>query len=118
MSNELIIPTDQPASVRSFKILLDGEEMNASYKLENLVVYKEVNRVPMAKISILDGNPSTQTFEVSDKGPFAPGKAIEIKTGYGSDDVTIFKGVIVRHGVRTIGKKNGILRLEAKDDYV
>jgi phage protein D len=118
MANEDIIPKEGSSEAKSVKILLDGEEMDAKYNLESIIVHKEVNRIPHARICLFDGSASEKKFEISDSGAFDPGKMIEIKAGYGGRDELIFKGVIVRQGVR-IGntKKNSVLKIEAKDEY-
>lgn len=118
MANEDIIPKEGSSEAKSVKILLDGEEMDAKYQLDSIMVYKEVNRIPHARICLFDGSASEKKFEISDSGAFDPGKMIEIMAGYGGKDVLIFKGVIVRQGVR-IGnsKKNSVLKIEAKDEY-
>lgn len=118
MADEEVIAPDSPTGVKTFKILLDGELMDEKYRVEQIVVHKEVNRVPFANISILDGSISDRKFEISDSRALDPGKTVEIKLGYGGDDVTIFKGVIVRQGVKMgRGSKSSLLNIEAKDEY-
>ncbi|MCJ8291327.1 MAG: type VI secretion system tip protein VgrG [Flavobacteriales bacterium] len=118
MADEEVIAPNSPTGVKTFKIFLDGEEMNAKYRVELIVVQKELNRMPFARVSIIDGSVSDRKFEISDSGEFDPGKAIEIQAGYGGEDETIFKGVIVRQGVRMAkGGKSSLLKIEAKDEY-
>ena len=116
-TNDQVIPTEVPADVKTFKILINGEEISDEYQIESILVYKEVNKLPFARLTIIDGNVSEQKFDISDSGEFDPGKVIEIQAGYKGDDQTIFIGVIVRQGVKIGKRKNSILKVEAKDEF-
>lgn len=74
--------------------------MDPSYELLSMHITKEVNRIPDARLVLLDGSAREQTFAISDTPFFEPGKEIEIKLAYlGDPDVTVFKGLVVRHGI-------------------
>ena len=72
--------------------------------------------MPSARIVIDDtGDVDPELcFSVSDSDALAPGKAIQIKAGYGATAQVIFDGVVVRHGVRMNGS-GGQLVLECRD---
>src|SRR5690349_18176759 len=97
---ELIIPNPSQHDVTSFDILLDGSAMNASYEVLSISIEKEVNRVPMARILIKDGDASIGDFEISNKDDFIPGKEIVIKIGFDGDNQQAFKGIITRHHIK------------------
>jgi Rhs element Vgr protein len=99
-------------------VLVDGQAIPDVYQLTQLQVQRQVNRVPWAKIVLLDGNPSEETFEASESDYFVPGKEIEIKAGYHSQETSIFKGIIVRHGVRVHGDGNSFLTVLCFDKAV
>ena len=102
-------------SVVTPTILSDGEEMDPAFSLLLVDVSKEVNRIPAAQLTLLDGNAATREFPVSDSALFEPGKEIEIKLRYeGESDVTVFKGRVVRHGIQA-GDEGSILKVEIKD---
>lgn len=117
MADNEQIPVDGPADVKTIKIFLDEKEMNANYQLDSILIHKEVNRIPFARITLLDGTVADMKFEASDSGDFNPGKAIKIQAGYNGKDKTLFKGVIVKQGVRLGKGKKSILKIEAKDEY-
>ena len=117
MPNERTIPSDAPKSVVTFSILSAGTAVSKEYHVLSVVVNKEVNRIPSASIILLDGEASKQTFEISNKPDFEPGKEIEIKTGYSSDEKTIFKGVVVKHGIK-VRKNNTVLIIDCRDKAV
>ena len=104
MSNQRVISTSRSADLVTKKILIDGEELSSGYQVLNITVEKEINRIPWAKIAIIDGDPSAQDFELSNQELFVPGKEIEIKAGYHSDEETIFKGIVIKHNLKIIIK--------------
>lgn len=114
MANERVIPSDQPKSVATYTILADGTECSKTFQLLSIAVIREVNRIPSATLVFVDGEPSKQTFEISDKPDFEPGKEIEIKAGYRSDEQSLFKGMVVRHGIK-VRKSGAVLVVECRD---
>jgi phage protein D len=81
MPNERTIPSDAPKSVCTFTLLSDGNEVSKAYQVLSIIVNKEVNRISSANIILLDGEPSKESFEISNKADFEPGKKIEIIAG-------------------------------------
>lgn len=114
MPNERIIPSDQPKSVATYTILSGGAEVSRTYNLASLVVNKEFNRIASATIIFVDGDPAKESFEISNKAEFEPGKEIEIKLGYRSDEETVFKGIVIKHGIK-IRKGASLLVVDCKD---
>lgn len=114
MPNERTIPSDQPKTVVTSTILSGGTKIPETCRVLSVLVGKEVNRIPMASIVIADGDPAAQSFEVSNKPEFEPGKEIEIKLGYRSSEETVFKGIVVKHSIKT-RKKNSLLIIECRD---
>lgn len=117
MANERTIPSEEPKSVATFTILSAGTEVSKEYHVLSIVVSKEVNRVAAATIIIMDGEPAKETFEISNKPEFEPGKEIEIKAGYRSNEETVFKGIVIRHGIK-VRKKTSVLVVECRDKAV
>lgn len=117
MPNERTIPSDKPKSVVTSTILSGGNEVSKQYHLLSIIVNKEVNRIPMATLVYTDGDPGKETFELSSKSEFEPGKEIEIKVGYSKDEKTLFKGIVIKHSIR-VRKDNSILIIECKDKAV
>jgi Rhs element Vgr protein len=117
MANERTIPSDQPKSVATFTLLSGGSELSKAYHVLSIAVSKEINRIPSATIILKDGEPSRQSFEISNKADFEPGKEIEIKAGYRSDEQSIFKGIVIKHGIK-VRKSGAILIIECKDKAV
>jgi Rhs element Vgr protein len=114
MPNERVIPSDQPKSAATFTLLSDGTALPKTYHILSIAVNKEINRIPSATVVILDGEPSKQSFDISNKADFEPGKEIEIKAGYRSDEQSIYKGTVVKHGIK-VRKSGSVLVIECKD---
>lgn len=117
MPNERTIPSDAPKSVATFNIFSGGTAVSKTYHVLSVVVNKEVNRVPSATIILMDGEASRQNFEISNQPDFEPGKEIEIKAGYSSNEESIFKGIVIKHSIK-VRKKNSVLMIECRDKAV
>lgn len=114
MPNERLIPSDQPKSVATFTLLSGGAELPKTHQVLSIAVSREINRIPSAVLVIADGEPSKQSFDVSNKADFEPGREIEIKAGYRSDEQSLFKGVVVKHGIK-VRKGGAVLIVECRD---
>ena len=117
MPNDRTIPSDKPKSVVTQTVMSGGTEVSQQYQLLSVIVNKEVNRIPTATLVYIDGEPSKQSFELSGKAEFEPGKEIEIKVGYSSDEKIVFKGIVIKHSIR-VRKKNSLLIIECKDKAI
>ncbi|MBL4703341.1 MAG: type VI secretion system tip protein VgrG [Flavobacteriales bacterium] len=117
MNNSGIIETNKNPDLVTFTVLLGGKELSKSHQVLSIVVSKEVNRIPMAQLVLLDGEASAQDFVLSNEDLLIPGQEIEIKAGYHLDEETIFKGTIVKHNIK-IRSKTSHLIIECKDEAI
>lgn len=117
MPEPRVIDTARSADLVTYKILVDGEELSRTVQVMSILVEKEINRVPVAKIVMVDGDPASQDFAVSNQDLFLPGKEVEIKAGYHSDESTIFKGLVIKHNLK-IRSTQSFLEVECKDKAV
>src|SRR6056297_208024 len=102
----------------TFKVFSNGTEIPGKYQIVSLTVLKEVNKVATATVQLIDGGYSdNERYEVSDSGDFNPGAEIEIAAGYASDEETIFKGIVIKHGLK-INDGQFMLEVECKDEAV
>ena len=97
-------------------LLSEKKKIDTIYELISIDIRREVNRVPYASLVLLDGDAAGRKFDLSNAGYFEPGKEIEIKLRYESEteDATVFKGPVVRHGVEA-NAQGSLLRIEIKD---
>jgi Rhs element Vgr protein len=110
-------PLTGKTDLLTYSIFSAGSEIDGSYQMLSLQVTKEVNRIPFAIITFVDGDPALANFPLSNKADFVPGTEIEIKAGYHSQDNTIFKGIVIRHGLR-VGSAGAELVVECRDASV
>jgi len=100
----------------TFTVKIDGQAVSSDYRILQVDVMREVNRIPSAKLIIADGDPALQDFEVSNSADFIPGKAIEIQAGYALSEETIFKGIIIKHGIKVSSFQSSVLVIECRDE--
>lgn len=112
---ELIIPNPSQHDTISYEISLGGSKMDSSYEILSISIDKEVNRIPTAKILLKDGDAALGSFEISNKEDFLPGREIEIKLGFDSDNKKAFKGIITKQQVKVKENGNTQLQIECKD---
>lgn len=117
MSNDSTIPTPATPDVCTLSILVDGQEISGEFQVLSLSVTRELNRIPSASIQLQDGEPSKATFAVSNTDHFIPGKQIEIRLGYRSENETVFKGLIIKQGIK-IRKNGSVLKVDCRSDAV
>lgn len=117
MNNDRTIPNATATDVATFTILSGGTEVSRSYQVMSIDVAWEMNRVPSAAIVFRDGEASAGDFAISNKADFEPGKEIEIKAGYRSNEETIFRGIVIRHSLK-IRESNSLLLIECRDKAV
>lgn len=98
----------------TISILSDGNEIGNLIQVLSVSVQKEINRIPVATIVLIDGDAASQEFTSSNEDYFIPGKEIEIKAGYHSDEATIFKGIVIQHNLR-IRESTSRLVIQCKD---
>lgn len=107
--------SERSTNVVTFSILIDGEELSREYGVRSISVEKEANRISSAVITISDGNASKRDFEASASGLFVPGKEVEIKVGYHSEEESLFKGIITRHAIKAKIRRTSTLTVECRD---
>ncbi len=98
-------------------ILSDGLRMKPEYNVMSIDIIKEVNKIPIAQIVLLDGDAAKQEFTISNTDFFKLGKQVEIKLRYEGEvqnEATVFKGIIVRHSVQA-DSYSSLLTVDLKD---
>lgn len=102
----------------TFKVLVDGKEIDPTYAVVSIDVAKEVNKIPFAQITFQDGDPSTGDFEASNAAEFEPGKELEIQLGYHNKEQPIYKGLIVGQKLQVRAGSSSLLVVECKDKII
>lgn len=110
-----VIPKPASPGVVTATVLVDDQALPGRVAVRSIVVNREVNRIPSATLTVIDGVPALQTFSVSSEDFFVPGNKIEIKLGYSSEEETVFKGIIVKHSIK-IRSASSWLIVECRDE--
>ncbi len=113
-----VIPAEATHNVATFDILINDQLVDPGYQVLSISVIKEINRIPSAKIILKDGDASEESFRISEQEEFLPGKSIRIKAGRDRDNKQLFKGVIVKHGIKVKESGETELILDCRDTAV
>lgn len=110
--------TEKVKDVVTCRVLVNDVVLNNETELTQLTVSKTFNKIATAKLVFHDGSASERDFVLSNDGKFKPGNKLHIQLGYHGEAETVFKGIIIKHGIK-IGR-NGItvLMIEAKDEAI
>ncbi|MBL7731672.1 MAG: type VI secretion system tip protein VgrG [Chitinophagaceae bacterium] len=109
------MPAQPTQDLSSFKVFSDGTELPGTFNIISVMVDKGINKVPVARIIMKDGDASAQGFNNSNKTELDPGKTIKIEAGFHNQTEVIFEGVIIKQNIRLKNGKDSFLVVECKD---
>ncbi|MBB6109489.1 type VI secretion system tip protein VgrG [Mucilaginibacter lappiensis] len=118
MSLSQTLPGTQNTDLVTFTIKVNGTVLGASYQVASMNFSKEINRIPVAKLLIYDGDASAQDFALSNQPTLVPGAEIEIAVGYHADEATLFNGIILKHSLKIRGNGSPMLILDCRDKAI
>lgn len=118
MNDDRIIPVEGRTSTVTHTLLVDGSEIPPTVEVLSVATLKEANRIPSARVVLRDGDAAAEDFPLSNGAELVPGGELEIKVGYASDETTIFKGIIVKHGIKVRGQGSSALVVDCRDPAV
>ena len=101
-----------------YAVTSDGAALSGDFQLTEMTIVYACNRVPVATLTFLDGDPATGTFALSNGDKLVPGKELEIKLGYDTRRETVFKGVVVKHTRRVAAVGGSYTEVTCKDKCV
>ncbi|MCP4983822.1 MAG: type VI secretion system tip protein VgrG [Gammaproteobacteria bacterium] len=111
-------PMVNSSAVVKLSIFSNGTQIDDAINVASVNVTSTINKIPQAKIVLIDGDMQNKDFPLSNSDDFKPGREIEINAGYGQDEDTIFKGIVVKHGIKISGDNNSRLVIECRDKAV
>lgn len=97
----------------SYEVTLGSKTFKSEGDIISIHTVNEVNRIPTAVISFVDGSPADQKFKVSDESYLDPGGDVKIKLGYKGTTVQVFDGVIIKHAIK-VRNNSSITVVECK----
>jgi Rhs element Vgr protein len=98
-----VSPQTSQTDLVTFVIKAAGTALPGTYQVWQVRVQKQINRIANARITLYDGNPSSEAFAISSSATFLPGVEVEILAGYHNTTSSIFKGIVVRQGIKVKG---------------
>ena len=111
-------PVSSETYLITYQVLANGSPIDSTYNVTSINIQKEVNKIATCEIVVLDGSASQEDFPISDSDTFVPGTSIEVKMGYESHNETVFKGIVLRQGLRVMGGQGPVLEVVCKDEAV
>lgn len=118
MNAERLVPTEGDASVVTLSIFVDESELPATVEVLSVTTQRVANRIPFAKLSLRDGDFAAEDFPTSNSEHFVPGRKIEIRIGHASREKTVFKGIVVKHGIKIQASGFSELIVECYDEAI
>lgn len=106
---------DTVLDIVGFNVFSNGSEIEDSFAVESLTVFKCVNKIASGRLVLQDGSIPLEDFPASNKDEFLPGSEIEIKMGYRGNNETVFKGIVIKHGLKSREGEPSKLIVELKD---
>lgn len=104
--------------VVSVAILSNGTAIADTIQIVSVEITYGVNKIPSAKITLLDGEWPSSDFPVSNTDDFKPGAEITISAGYANVTTIIFKGIVTKHGIKMDGDNFSRLIIQCRDSAV
>jgi len=99
----------------TFTIEVDGEAVSTALQITSVVVNRQINRIPSARLIIVDGEANISDFPISNEEILIPGKELTVKAGDSGDEEQIFKGIITSHRIKVRPDGQSQLLVEARD---
>ncbi len=106
---------NRATDLTTFTVKVNGEPLPGIYKVKWIDIFKALNKVSHAEITILDGDPTGQEFALSNEDLLIPGNEIEVFGGYSNEEDLIFKGVIVNQKISMKKEGDSIVCIHCKD---
>lgn len=104
--------------VVSVTILSNGHALADTIQVVSVEIAYAVNKIPSAKIVLLDGDMPNTDFPVSNTDVFKPGAEITINAGYANRTIEVFKGIVIKHGIKMDSDNFSRLIVQCKDSAV
>ena len=117
MSEQVNNTSNEIGGLVTYSLLVDGTAVSGSIEIVSIETCQEINKITRASLVIVDGEPDAANFAVSSSNVFLPGKTIEISLGYDSNNVNVFKGIIISNA-QTASDNGSLLVVECRDTAV
>ncbi len=111
-------PITANSGIVTFQVLSNGSPISDTFQIKSIMVTKEVNKISNCEITLLDGDVNNEDFPISDSDTFLPGAQIEVKMGYEGVYATVFKGIVMKQGLKVSRESGPILEVVCNDEAI
>ncbi|ETX04323.1 MAG: hypothetical protein ETSY2_29490, partial [Candidatus Entotheonella gemina] len=108
------VPLNRNRNVVTLTIQVNGSDLPGNIPILAVEVYRQVNRIPYARLRVVDGDPSTSDFPHSTGEFFVPGNELNILAGYHGEAESVFSGIVLRQRV-VVRETGSWLEVECRD---
>lgn len=99
-------------------ITSEGNRLEPGIELVSLEISSEIDRIPEARMTLLDGTSSIREFKLANAAFFAPGKRVTVQLRAGdTPDEQVFEGLVIRQAI-DLGPDGIEVRVELRDPAV
>lgn len=112
-------PLDAADGPLGLTIRLNGTALADTVGVSSVRVEKELNRIPLAVVTLLDGTVAELEFPMTDSADALPGSTIEISAHFGDGAAqALFKGVVTASRLRMRASAAPELELTCRDKAI
>jgi Rhs element Vgr protein len=113
-----VAPVSSKTYLVSYEVLANGSAIKATYNVTSISVGMDVNRIATCEIVLLDGSVMQEDFPISDSSTFVPGTEIEVQMGYEGTNQTVFKGIVLRQGLKVVKDQGPSIEVICRDEAI
>jgi Rhs element Vgr protein len=115
MPETALSPQVGAEGVVQISIFSGGTLVPDNVQLLSVSISRAINKIPRARLALLDGDMPSQSFPLSDADHFKPGAVIKISAGYGGNQEPLFEGIVIKHSISIAGDNKSQLLVECCD---
>lgn len=98
----------------SLLVTVSGSPLPNTISIASIYIEKHINKIALARIVILDGDASTETFDISSSPIFVAGAELTIEAGYNNINTLIFQGIVTQQSINIEERMRSTLTIECQ----
>ncbi|WP_235299099.1 phage baseplate assembly protein V [Portibacter marinus] len=112
------LTSQEKIELTSYEVKINGQAVPDEFIITYISVSKALNKIATAKIQIEDGTMHDTEFKTIEENKFKEGDEVEIQMGYGTSNDSVFKGIIVKHGIKISSTGTSHVFIECADKSI
>ena len=108
---------NENVQIVSVKVFVDDNQLDNTYQITEIAIYKKLNKISKADIYFLDGDVADGEFPIMESNKFSLGTPVKIELGYGTgeDSKVAFQGIIAQVDVNTSSERQPLFIIRCVD---